>query len=511
MGKKRFRYQLFFIIVFLLFNFLFSSEFADESIPEGERDSQPEALSGWLYTQDNKIYSSDGKVWLGTGANIHDTRGCNACTWEPPDVDEVKRRIDELVDVWGADFLRLCMESYGTAEGRTHWKDVLKDSQYRSHIQEIVDYIGTKPGVYVLLSVWYDPSLTDLGWPTNRTLKIWKKLAKMFKNDSHVLYGIANEPEENWSGSLDKKCWLAMNKTVKAIRQLEKKLGTPNHIIAVQGTRAWARRLDYYITHPITAGGGKNVVYETHVYNPESDFNDLFITPAKTLPVIIGEFGPISGYMTNNDCIKLMKKAKKLKIPHLAWSFHMRCPPNLLMDNSNGGCGIDMKLKPTDWGKLLKKYLKDDVVEIILYDGEEVPYSNGSGWDQNGSTISESTASPKSGTNHIRCNINVNNWWGAVAYAPYNWQSGNWKKASELSLYMKANKAVDVYIQIVDSEENTSNHEQISVKKKYRKFEIILSNYTGINLREITCIVFALSVDGSPSYIVDIDDIKLLY
>ena len=32
----------------------------------------------------------------------------------------------------------------------------------------------------------------------------------------------------------------------------------------LQGTRAWARAIEYYVAHPITAGGGQNVVYETH-------------------------------------------------------------------------------------------------------------------------------------------------------------------------------------------------------------------------------------------------------
>ena len=35
-----------------------------------------------------------------------------------------------------------------------------------------------------------------------------------------------------------------------------------------QGTRAWARPLEYYVTHPITAGDGFNVVYETHPCAP---------------------------------------------------------------------------------------------------------------------------------------------------------------------------------------------------------------------------------------------------
>jgi len=312
--------------------------------------------SGGLYTSKNKIYLPSGKVFHGRGANIHDTRSCNACTWSLPNVAEVTRRVDELVNGWGANFLRLALESYGSAGGRTHYKGVLDDPAYLKDIQAIVAHIGKKPGVYVLLSIWVDPSLSSLGWPTAQTIKIWEKLAATFAKDKHVLFGLVNEPQSNFNGAQDAACWKAMNDAVAAIRKVESATGGLSHIITVQGTGGWARRMDYYITHPITAGGGKNVAYEVHVYDPISEFNKLFINPAKTLPVIIGEFGP-GGQMTTADCTKLMDEAERLEIPHLAWTFHMRCPPNLLVENSGGGCGGKMKLAPTPWGTKLKQRL----------------------------------------------------------------------------------------------------------------------------------------------------------
>jgi len=311
----------------------------------------------WLYTEGNKIYQSTGEIWFGKGANIQDTRSCNACTWSPPDVEEVKRRIDELVDVWGANFMRLTLESYSQASGRTHWQGLLEDSEYLDNIIEIVDHIGRKSGVVVLLSLWEDPTFSEMGWPTDNTIPVWEKLSETFSNVSYVLYGIANEPTGNWSGALDAQCWEAMNTIVAAIRSVEEQLGSHKHIIAVQGTREWARRLDYYVTNPITAGDGENIIYETHVYDPITEFQILFIEPAQTLPVIIGEFGPVSGFNTMSDCEELIKEAESLKIPYLAWTFHMRCPPNLLVDNSNWGCGKNMPLEPTPWGELLIKYL----------------------------------------------------------------------------------------------------------------------------------------------------------
>ena len=77
--------------------------------------------------------------------------------------------------------------------------------------------------------------------------------------------------------------------------------------------------------------------------------------PSQTLPVIIGEFGPVTGVaqMSLEDCGTLMDEAKNRHIPYLAWTFHQRCPPNLLVDHTHN-CGTGMTLTPTpDWGELV--------------------------------------------------------------------------------------------------------------------------------------------------------------
>jgi endoglucanase len=312
--------------------------------------------TGWLRTEGNRILLPDGKRWHARGANIHDTRSCNACTFSAPRVDEVLRRIDALVDDWRANFLRLDLESYAQAAGRTHYQSFVVDDDYLEDIRAIVTHVGTKPGVYVMVSLWAEPSTTELDWPTEGTRTAWRTLARELAEAPHVLYGLVNEPQQNFSGTYDSQVWEAMNQTVQAIRDVEKELGTPNHVVAVQGTGGWARFLDYYVTQPIAAGAGKNVAYETHVYDPVADFDRLFVAPSKTLPVIIGEFGP-GGGMTTSDCATLMQRAEELEVPYLAWTFHMRCPPNLLVDNSGGRCGVGMTLSPTAWGQMFKDRL----------------------------------------------------------------------------------------------------------------------------------------------------------
>jgi hypothetical protein len=332
----------------------------ESSAPAAVLPISPNPGGEWLHTEHNRILTADGKPFHGRGANIQDTRSCDACTTEPPNRAEVIRRIDELVDVWHANFLRLTMESYFPPGARVQFKNAADDPAYLADLVAIVKHIETKPGVYVLLSVWHDPTLDANGWPTARTQKLWKTIVPAFATSPRVLFGVATEPERNDDGAMDAAAWDSFNGAVDAIRQAEG--NGPHHLAVVQGLGGWARRLDYYVSHPITAGGGIDVAYEVHLYDPKAKVDALIAGPAQNLPVIIGEFAPIDdaklgAHMSNEDVSYLMTQAEAHEIPYLAWTFHMRCPPSLLVDNSNNSCGAKMALTPTPWGQLFKDRL----------------------------------------------------------------------------------------------------------------------------------------------------------
>lgn len=321
--------------------------------------SIPEPIKpGWLHTSGNKIYTSDGNIWHGRGVNIHDTRSNWEASYQPPDVELVKAQIDEAVNVWHADFLRLCLET-DPSTGPYQYKGILDDPEYLEDIIEIVDYIGTKPNVYVMLSLWIEPTTDARGWPTNATTPVWNKLAEKMKNKPHVIYGIINEPNGD-DAAQDPQLWDIYNTIVASIRAVEDTNGTPHHLIAVQGTRNYSRILEYYISHPITAGGGANIIYETHAYVPTADFDKIVVQPAAVLPVIIGEYGP--SYMSIADCGNLFELAQELKIPLAAWSFHSTSRPTLLEYYGKPySVSPDGPLTPTPiWGNFIKKALSSD-------------------------------------------------------------------------------------------------------------------------------------------------------
>ena len=85
--------------------------------------------------------------------------------------------------------------------------EVIRAEELRGRLEEIVDHVGTKPGVYVLLASWVSPTFSDLGWPTAATIAEWEILAETFADDGHVLFGLCNEPQHNFDGALDGDVW----------------------------------------------------------------------------------------------------------------------------------------------------------------------------------------------------------------------------------------------------------------------------------------------------------------
>ena len=333
----------------------------------------------WLKIQGNQFIKADGSVWQGRGVTLHDTRSCDYCTSRAPNLPELKRRVDAAVNEWHVNFIRLMLQSFPAAAyvdanggARVQWATLLADPNYLHDIQEIVGYIGTKPGVFVEVALWKDPGFTEGanpktaqgGLPTAATNAELVKLTTVFANDAHVMFGVANEPEQ-YEDALQPACVSAMSAAVKAIRDQEAAMGTPQHIVAVQGTQGWARLISYYVDHPVA---GTNVAYETHPYTPTGNFATNVFNPAKKLPVIIGEFAPsMTAGMTLADCQNMMQQADAANVPWAAWDFHTNCNSrngdNMLLQTKDAQgaeykCVYGVPLVTTTWGQAVHDYIR---------------------------------------------------------------------------------------------------------------------------------------------------------
>jgi hypothetical protein len=323
---------------------------------------RPVSDTAWLYVSNAEIKRTGGVSWIGRGVNIHDTRSCDTCTWVQPNVNEVIRRIDEVVDLWGANLIRLNLESYPTANGRIQYRSLLEDQAYLRDIERIIHHVGSKTNVYVLLSLWRDPSYDSQGWPTEQTQEVLRLLVRSFYDAPQVIFAVSHEPRLNLDGAQDEACWQSMNQAVNAIREEERLLSPYRHLIAVQGTRNGGRDLSYYIEHPITADNGENIVYETHISDGQAQFDSLLVNPSQSLPMIIGSFGPSQRegkQMTQGDAMQLITQAEREQVSWVAWTFHMRCQSSeMILDTSNNGCGVGIPLQPTEWGQAMQSRLQ---------------------------------------------------------------------------------------------------------------------------------------------------------
>jgi endoglucanase len=339
---------------------------ARSDVPLGDvHYGDPPPASEWLDVQGTHITYEDGRRFHGRGADLHDERSCEACSFMPADPDGVDRWSDELIDNWHATFIRFLLSAKAAPlnASEVQWKSLVDDPQYLADIVQNVTHMTSKPGVYVEVTVFMDPSMKpetgdfDSEWPSSAgdTLPVYRALAEAFHDNPHVLFGLTNEPH----GSADHDAALAAVYTtaIDAIRAVEDSHGTPHHIIVAQAPENYARDLTYFIANPLA---GDRIAYEVHPYNTQADFDRLITQPATHLPIMIGEYGP-AGVMTNTDIQALWPVAQAAEVPYIAWVFHQRCPPSMLQDTASDGCGLDAatgyNFPRTAWGDLLHDHL----------------------------------------------------------------------------------------------------------------------------------------------------------
>ncbi len=312
----------------------------DASLPP-PADAGSFLAAGWLYTQNGKIYVSNGTSgtqWMGRGANADDLYFCgyNGSLWMNNAESTLTTLTANLVSSWKATFVRmsLSMNSYT----QSTWS-----GSYKTAMTNVIDSIGAKPGTYVLVTLRSDATMQNYGSddatfvPTNATDAVYQALVDTFANSSFVMFGISNEPGGNSVSNAQLRS--VMDHAVGVIRAEEDKLGVPHHIVSVQGNN-WTSDISFYAQSPLT---WDNVVYEVHGYPPPASSYTY-----SNIPVIIGEYGSLS------NASAFFADLESKQIPSLAWDFdsYSNCAPDLLSINLS-----PTNLVPTAWGTTVKSYL----------------------------------------------------------------------------------------------------------------------------------------------------------
>ncbi len=301
--------------------------------------------AGWLYTQGNKVYVSNGTsgtVWVGRGVNADDLFLCgyNSSLWMTDAESTLATMTSKVVTDWNAKFVRVSL-SMNSFPSTVSWTSG-NAATYKTPMTNVIDALGAKPSTYVLVTLRSDSTMSNYGddatnLPANATDTTYRAIVDTFANSNFVLFGLANEPGGNTLSNATIRA--AMDHSVGVIRAEEDKLGVPHHVVSVQGNN-WTSDIGFYAQNPLA---WDNVVYEVHGYPPPASSYTY-----SNIPVILGEYGSL----TNASAFFADIEAKQ--IPTLAWDFdsYSNCAPDLVAINQSAS-----NLVPTSWGTTVKGYL----------------------------------------------------------------------------------------------------------------------------------------------------------
>jgi hypothetical protein len=313
--------------------------------------------TGWLYTKasDNKIYLNSGageSVWIGRGVNVDDLflGGYNYTLWMTTADAEaaLTATMTNLISQWRPTLLRLSlnMSSYPT-----HVSWLTNPTQYREPMERVINKIGESAGVYVMVTLRSDTSMSVCDasddatcFPEAATNNVYRALVDSFANKPHVMFGLSNEPGGNVKTAAELR--QAMSAAVDAIRARERELGVPEHIVVVQGDD-WTSTIDFYAAQPLTQ---TNVAYEYHSYPPTS--SEYTFT---NIPVIIGEYGGANWQgMSQSVGDAFFRDIEAKRISSLAWYFspYSAVAPALLNVTHDA-----RQITPNSWGTIVRNYL----------------------------------------------------------------------------------------------------------------------------------------------------------
>ena len=299
--------------------------------------------AGWLYTSGNHVYVSNGTsgtVWVGRGVNVDDTYLCgyNGSQWMTNSETVLTSMMSNVATNWKPSFVRMSLSMYSYPQTPATW---VGTSAYKTSMTNVIESL-TKAGVYVMVTLRSDSTMQEgagepTGLETTSTDPTYVALVDSFANDSHVMFGLSNEPGGNAFSNATIRS--AMDHATSVIRAEEDKLGVPHHVVSVQGN-GWTSDISFYGTTPLTQD---NVVYEVHGYPPMASQYTY-----SNIPVVIGEYGTLSNAQT------FFADLESKQIPSLAWDFepYSDCAPDLVTVNLNPTSTVD-----TSWGSTVQQYL----------------------------------------------------------------------------------------------------------------------------------------------------------
>lgn len=321
--KKRFA-ALFTVLVLLLGSFAPQPVLAAVKLKGKTKDISFEKTflgkHGKLHVDGIHLLDEDNKVVQLKGVSTH---GIN---WDVgyPYVNE--KAFHNLRDEWGVNCIRVAMYT------QDYNGYCVTDNSGRKKLLSTIDTAvkaTKKLGMYVIID-WHVLNDQTPKKYEKQAKAFFKKVAKKYKNNKHVLYEICNEPNGGTDWSTIKSY---ANQVIPVIRKQNE------DAVIIVGTPNWSQDVDVASESPIT--GYDNLMYSVHFYaaTHQDNYRKKCETALKNgLPVICTEFSACEasgdGALDKKSANAWIKLLNKYKVSYHAWSLSNKAESASLLKSS---------------------------------------------------------------------------------------------------------------------------------------------------------------------------------
>ena len=309
-----------------------------------------------IYVQGSALMRNGSPLRL-HGVNIYDSRmnriACapasewdgrqTLATTESLRFTELKRRID-LARASGANFFRILCDleplNFPTTSVNASASRLLTDGAYATGLASLVAYITADNDSVADLTFFTDPG-GDLSQPDSsgryaaaarlpnpRSLSSWRKVIGLLGQNPSVIYSLANEPRNSQLAADYPSALTTARSNIEAvvlgIRQVERELQTPAHLVKVPGLQTTgklccSRDLTLWQSRPLA---DPQVIYSAHWYEPYDTVINNEYLPFAGLPIMVDEIAPGMQGMSQLDMYRLLGTFEQRQPPlsYAAWA-----------------------------------------------------------------------------------------------------------------------------------------------------------------------------------------------